>query len=339
MPAVEQRYPGHFTATTQQTSRFVDPWPYVTAGVTALVILALVSSWSFQKTLLSTTVQVSEEQPAKLKPVLLKQELIGALRIDVQATIPTNQWVTYEIQLLDQQGNLLAAGIKQAWHESGTWQEEGEFGTWSESDLWGGLDVRAAQDEVVVIGIQVLEYSNTTGQELDQPVAFRVTARSGVVDTRYIWAGLFGSATLAVLGFIAARTRGTQVIKKTIHSSDVGDRATVGGPNCLVQVIVKVEADTTAPRQLVARLFVRDGNGQQVYLRALSVQLHIQKDDDRKTQQATGRVKVFLILEPQASYGFYVEVTPDTSVDWTTLLVRNGLRTTRSVEAVHIRPV
>ncbi|CDN14057.1 hypothetical protein RintRC_4826 [Richelia intracellularis] len=37
------------------------------------------------------------------------------MRVDVEARISNNQWVTYEIQLLDKQGKLIASGVKQAW--------------------------------------------------------------------------------------------------------------------------------------------------------------------------------------------------------------------------------
>ncbi|MGK7945918.1 MAG: hypothetical protein AB4058_15755 [Microcystaceae cyanobacterium] len=51
---------------------------------------------------------------------------------------------------------------------------------------------------------------------------------------------------------------------------------------------------------------------------------------------AKGHFQKFFILEPQASYGFHVEVKPDRSVDLTTLKVQEGTRTRQSVPIIHI---
>jgi hypothetical protein len=68
--------------------------------------------------------------------------------------------------------------------------------------LQGGLDVQAKKKEPITVAIVVLEYGNTSGQQLEQPVGFKVTMENGVVDTRYLWPGLIGSG---ILGIIAIR--------------------------------------------------------------------------------------------------------------------------------------
>ncbi|NEQ14470.1 MAG: hypothetical protein F6K44_11625, partial [Moorea sp. SIO3E2] len=57
-----------------------------------------------------------------------------------------------------------------------------------------------------------------------------------------------------------------------------------------------------------------------------------------KIKGATGKLQTFFLLESRSSYGFYVEVCPDASVDRTTLRVIDGNRTFTSVEVVKISP-
>ncbi|MEW6497391.1 MAG: hypothetical protein AB1589_33555 [Cyanobacteriota bacterium] len=322
---------------TQRTRRFIDPWPYVALGATGLVFSALVAATFFQKTLLSKSIYVSEEEPIQLEPLQLKRQLIGALRIDVEATIATNQWVTYEIQVLDPQGKVIASVIKQAWSESGTWYEDGESGSWYEDDLVGGLDVRAKKQEQVTIAIAVLEYGDSSGREIDRPVPLNVTVQNGVVDKRYLWAGLVGATSLAVLACIATPMSGKEAIAKSIGDSDPSDRSTVGGSNHLVRVNVDVESDENSPRQLDVSLFINDAYGEQIYARSFPVKLSF-KEEEGKVKGATGQLEAFFILEPRSSYGFHVEVLPDAPVDRTTLTVRDGSRTLQGIEVAHISP-
>ncbi|MBD2103633.1 hypothetical protein [Leptolyngbya sp. FACHB-261] len=322
---------------TQRTGRFIDLWPHIALVVTVLVLLALLISGSFAKTLVSTQVQVSEGEPARLQPLVLQRATLGALRIEVKAVLPSNQWVTYEIQLQDSQGKVLASGLKQAWSESGTWQEEGESGSWQEDDLWGGLDVRSAQSETVSIVVDVLEYGDTAGQELDQPVPFEITVRNGVVDGRYLWAGLLGSGSLAALAYLSVLGSGKGVIAKTMPFSDIGERAVVGGPNNLVKVVVAIAADDTAPQRLQVALVVSNRNGDPVHQQTDWVRLRFHRNDKGTVEKATAQFETLLMLEPRSSYRFAVEVTPDASVDSTCLRVSEGARTLRNVEVSQVR--
>lgn len=325
------------TTQTQRTSRFVDPWSYIALGAAGLVLLALMGSQFFYKRLMSQTVYVEPEESVQLESIQLEPQLIGALRIDVRALLPSNTWVIYEIQILDQNGDVIASAMKEAWSESGTWYEDGESGSWSESDLQGGLDVQAKKNEQITLAIAVLEYGNTSGQELEQPVGFQVTVENGVVDTRYLWSGLIGSTILGIIAIIATPVSGKTAIAKTIQDSDPSERATVGGANQLVRVEIKVKSDETSPRQLTARLVINDAYGEQVYARALPMPLSL-KEEDGRVESAKGQVQCFFTLDPRSSYGFHVDVMPDAPVDQTKLTVRDRNRTLGSVEVVHISP-
>jgi len=321
------------TTKTQRTSRFIDPWSYIALGASGLVLLALMGSQFFYKKLVSERVSVEPEASVELESIQLEPRLVGALRIDVRALLPSNTWVIYEIQILDQNGDVIASAMKEAWSESGTWYEDGESGSWSESDLQGGLDVQAKKNEQITVAIAVLEYGNTSGQELEQPVGFKVTVENGVVDTRYLWSGLIGSAILGIIAVIATPISGKTAIAKTIQDSDPSGRATVGGADQLVRVKINVKADETFPRQLTARLVINDAYGEQVYARAMPMHFILGTEDTRRHQ-----LQCFFTLDPRSSYGFHVEVTPDAPVDQTKLTVRDRNHTLVPVEVVHIRP-
>lgn len=323
------------TIQNQRTSQFLDPWPHLAIVAIALIFLAWIGALIVPKTLLSTSLQVSEDEPAFLQPLPLKREPIGALRIDVKAIIPNNQWVTYEIQLFDREQKLIASGIKQAWNESGTWQEEGESGTWQEDDLLGGLDVRPVQEETVTVAISLLEYSDTAGQEIDLPVSFEVKVRDRAIDTRYLWAGLFGAVGLWVLACLFVNTAGKSVISKTINDSDVGGRGILGGPQSLVQVNVNIKSDETSPQKLNVHLSVKDGIGKQIYTKVFPVKLNLKKENG-KIEEANGSLTTWFVLQKRGSYGFYAEVVPDGPVDKTSLTVRDGTRTLTPIEVIQI---
>ncbi len=319
------------TINLKKTNRFIEPALYVALGATGLILIALIASAFFEKVLFSKTVSVSEEEVVKIEALKIEPQLIGALRIDATATIPSNRWVIYEIQLLDKQGKLIASATKEAWRESGSDSD----GSWSENDLDAGLDVRAKKNEELTLALTVLEYTDTIGRDITEPVNIQVKVANGVVDTRHLWPGLFGTLALSVMTFIAVPGTGKKVISKTISDSDPSERATLGGADKLVRVKINVQSDENSPSQMQARLVINDSYGEQLYSENIPLNLTFHREDG-KLEKVTGFTQKFLILETQDSYGFHVEVTPDQPVDRTTLTVLNGNRTRGAVEVVHI---
>lgn len=326
---------------TKKTSRFIDPALYISFGATGLIFLALIASAFFARVLFSKTVSVSEEETVKIEALKIEPHLIGALRIDATAFMPSNQWAIYEIQLLDKQGKLIASATKEAWQESGYDSD----GSWSESDLDAGLDVRAKKNEEMTLALTILEQGNasqfTTGSfgtsqpKPAQPVKINVRVANGVVDTRHLWPGLIGTLALSVMTFIAVPHNGKKAISKTINDSDPSDRATVGGSDKLVRVRINVKSDEYTPPQMRARLVINDSYGEQLYSENIPLSLTFHREDG-KLEKVTGYAQQFFIFETEDSYGFHVEVTPDASVDRTTLTVLEGNRTRGAVEVVHI---
>lgn len=321
---------------TQTTGRFVDWFIYLPWLATGAMFLALVIGAFMERTLISTNVTVDPDEPTELQPIQIKKEPLGALRIDVVAGLPTNQWVTYEIQVKDKNDKILASGIKQAWSETGTWAEEGESGTWAEDDLMGGLDVKSLQDEPVTIALDVLEYSDTAGKELNTAVPFQLTVKNGVVDDRYLWTGLFGTLVVAFITLFSVSSTGKMVMNKSNRDSDVTGRNTLGGADRLLRVVVKVKSDEFSPRGLNIRLTINDENGEQIYSQMHSVDVSLSKSDGKVSSGSASLTK-FFVLEPRASYGFHVEVTPDASIDRTRILIRENARTLFPVEVITIK--
>jgi hypothetical protein len=326
----------HVQSQTQKTGRFIDPFPYIPWLVVAVMFCSLIVGALTERTLGSTSILVEPDAPTQLTPIQLRKHLIGALRIDVVAGVPNNQWVTFEIQVKDTKGNILASGIKQAWSESGTWAEEGESGSWAEEDRLAGLDVRTNQDEPVVISLDVLEYSDTAGKEIDKAVPFDITVKNGVIDDRYLWVGLLGTLVLACITLFFVAATGKVVINKSNKDSDVVARNTTGGADCLLRVVVKINSDEHTPHRLNIRLTINGENGEQLYANLFWADVSISKDDGKVTGGKATLTK-FFILEPRASYGFYAEVTPDASIDRTRILVRENARTLFPVDVTTLK--
>ncbi len=323
-------------AQIHRVGRYTDPFFHLLWLITGGMIAALIIGTGWGKTLLSTTVRVTPDQPYTFPPIELRSNAIGAFRADVEAIVPTNRWLTYELQLKDAQGQVILSALKQAWAESGTWSEEGESGSWAENDLLAGLDVRAGKTEPVTLTLAVLDYSDTSGQELEQPVSFTITVTEGAVDTRYLWAGLVGTTLLGLLASFSFGKSGRLVIQRRTPDSEVGGRAILGGAKNLVRVYLYIKADRSAPPNLTVQLSITDSNGTEIYNNHHTVNLQQQKSDGKVTS-ARGQLCKFFELAPRDSYKFYAIVSPANSIDNTKIQVREKSRTLWPVEVTTIQ--
>ncbi len=323
------------TINTQRTGKFIDWSVHVALAAFLLSFLTLIASPFFQRTLLYKTVTATDDEIIKLDPVQFSTSSIGAMSVNAEAQITANEWVTFEIQLLDQSGKIVAAGIKEGWRETGSWYEDGESGTYDESDTLGGMDVKAKKDEKLTVAIALLEYGTAEGTDIDRPVPFQVILKSGVMDVGYFWFGTIGSFFLWLMTMLAAKKSGKKVINEKINDSDPTGRATVGGENKLVHVKVEIEADETTPSQLEVCLFVNDAYGEQIFAESVVVKVNVQKENG-KFQKATANLNKYFVFPKTASYGFHVEVHPDAPIDRTKLIVKDGVRTLFPIGVVEI---
>lgn len=317
---------------TRKIKRFRDFSPLIALGALGLIVCAGFISVFFQKTLVNQAINLSPEEAIALDPIELEKSPIGALRIDVAADIPSNRWITYEIALIDSQGNLLASAMKQAWKESGTWREDGESGTWSEQDVKGGLDIRSKTGEPITIELSVLEYGTTAGEEVDSSATLNVVVKNGVVDTRYFFIGTLATFLLSGFTTYSVYTSGKRVIQKSIGDSDLGGRGVMGGANNLIRATVAVVSDETSPSRFTIDFSIQDKDGEEVY--SHQFQLNRGSKINESYRQS---LRTFFLLEPKDSYRFYVEVVPDRSVDRTRLTVQEGAHTILEPDIIHIQ--
>ncbi|PAX51147.1 hypothetical protein [Brunnivagina elsteri] len=323
------------TINTQKTGKFIDWWVHVAFGAFLLSFLTLIASPFFQRTLLYKTVTATDDEIVKLEPVQVSANSIGAMSVNAEAQIGADEWVTFEIQLLDQNGKIVTEGVKEGWRETGSWYEDGESGSYDESDTLGGMDVKSKKDEKLTVAIALLEYGTNEGTDIDKPVPFQVTVKSGVMDVGYFWFGTIGSLFLWLMTMVAAKKSGKKVINEKINDSDPTGRATLGGENKLVRVKVEIEADETTPSQLEVCLFVNDAYGEQIFAESLLVNVSVQKENG-KFQKATANLNRYFVFPQAASYGFHVEVHPDEPIDRTKLIVKDGVKTLFPVDVLEI---
>jgi hypothetical protein len=107
----------------------------------------------------------------------------------------------------------------------------------------------------------------------------------------------------------------------------------MGGNNSLLKLVVTVKSDETTPKTLYVNLWIRDGNGEDLYTHTYSIYPRYVTTDVRSSQLVT-----YFQLPQKASYGFYVEVTPDAPIDRTELEVYDRVKTTGKVIVTRIEP-
>ena len=327
---------------TAKTKRFIDWWVYIPSAIASFLLLLTMFGTPFTKTLVNKIVTLEEGDAIKVDTISLEPSKIGALRIDVKSYLANDErsanfddWIVYEIQLIDRQGNIIASAMDEDWKEAGTWYEGGESGTWSESDLVGGIDLRSLEGEEIDVVIALLE-RKAAGQTDSsyRPTSFEVTIKNNVIDRRPLAWGFAWSGILAIVALYANRFSGGRSISQKIADSDPQGRSIVGGKDNLVRVYVYSRLDKHTPRKINLKLNIDNDYGERVYNEDYILPVVISKSD----RGISGSVKftAFFILEPYGSYRFKVDITPDAPVDRTYLEVRQRSKTVRAVDVTTI---
>ncbi len=319
-----------------KTTDFLDRWAYFPSSISAFLFLLILFGSPLAKTLVDKNIIATEKEPVKVDRIDLPASKLGALRIDVQTYVPNNHWVVYEIQLVDQNGQVIASAIDEAWRESGTWREGGESGTWSESDKLGGLDIRSSQAEKLDIVIQVLESGTARGQATDLSVSFDVKVKNGAIKKSDLWWGFCSSLGLSIMSLLATTMSGQKVLSEKINDSDPQGEAKVGREDRLIRVKIETELDENSPPTINIQLSLDNIYGEQIYNHTDTVNVSLTKDNEGSITKGTGRLESFFILESRSLYRFKVNVEPDDPVEWTSLIVRDGSQTLKDIELVKI---
>lgn len=319
---------------TEKNKRFIDRWAYVPGVVSCFILLCAVFSYAPAQTLLDKKVYLNEEA-VNVGSFELQPSKLGALRIDVTSsfgnTSSDDDWIIYEIQLVDSQGNIIASAIDEDWKESGIWREDGETGTWRESNLTGGIELRSPQAEQLDLVIQLLErkYPDSSNS-----LSFQVKVQNRVLNSSALWIGFVLSVIIAIGAVINTKDSGREAIARKINDSDPQARANVGGKDNLVKVKLEVRLDKNTPRTVEVSLAINNAYGERVYHDVHSVSVF--KYNSNGENRGMVHFKKFLILEPYSSYGFSVKVKPDDPVDWTYLEVRQGSKSLTSIDVINV---
>lgn len=309
-----------------QTGRFISKSAYLSLGIAGLVGVALFMAQFWQRLLIKKNVLITTEEALTLPAIALKTSPIGALRVDVAANLPWGSAVTYELQIRDQAGQVLASLVRDAWAETGNWAEDGETGTWSESELDAALDLRAQKSETITLAIAVLEHTNEQGMALKTAVPFDVQVYSGAIDKRYLWAGAIGTLFTTLLAFWAVPTSGKRVLSKTLRDNAVTDRTTIEKSDRLLRVVIKAKADPHAPSAFTLNLTINDAEGTPIFTKLISLATSYARSDG-KVQSASIKYTGFFLLPAPGSYGFHAEVLPHHTINKTTLTVYDDAHT------------
>lgn len=322
---------------TAKTKRFIDYWAFAPSAIAACLYLMGLFSFSITNTLVDKRIMV-EKEAVKVDTIDIQANQIGALRIDVKSDFSNsagyNDWIVYEIQIRDRNGKIIASAIDEGWQESGTWYEDGYSGTWQESESSGGIDLRAIEGEQIDVAIEVLERQGSAGVT-STPVFFDVKIQEGVVDRPPLWWGTFFSSVLALIALSAATDSGQKVIRAKIQDSDPQGRGMVGGKDNLVRVKICSKLDRNTPRSVRVKLAIDNEYGEAVYRHCYTVRVAIKREDG-KVRGGSVNLTSFFVIEPYGSYRFKADITPDASVDRTSLEVRQNSKTLKEVEVTTI---
>ncbi len=303
-----------FRSTTRRTSRFIDRWLWLSVAALGLVAVAGILSLTLPEILVNQQIRIGVGTTGRLAAMPVAARAWGALRINVRAQLPRQSWVAFEIQILDEGGNLLGSALKQAWRG-------GQGGP----DTIGMLDLRPERARNLVLAIAVLDAGQLPA---NRPVAFSVRVTQGEVDGRYLLAGFLGCTALVVLTTLACRFTGTPIVARTVADSEVHARAILGGRQVLVRATATVETDESGafPSATTLTFQVRDAWGERVYFANSSGRSATFLDWGRSNRQKQ-RVEWLLILQERGSYGFSIVASPEDSVEYVSLTVREGART------------
>jgi len=311
------------------SSAYVDRWARAALVLPLLGLALLLMDRLPERTLWSGTLMVGEEEETSPE-LTLPRSLIGGVRIEARTTLPTNRWAAFQVSVVAADGTVLLELVKEAWAESGVWQEDGESGTWSESDeelLW---DLRTRAAETVRLKIEVLDQGTSSdyapedsGSGTDaNPVLLSVSVKSGVIDRRFTVLGFFLSLGFSVLAFYMAGHGGRPVIVESNNDSEVKGRADMGGPGHLVQVAIAGLVDETAPPVMKVEVSVRDEGGADHYRAKHAVNVSF-RTDEGDIEDGRFSLRLYFEIPRAGSWGIFVKAMPDNPMEHLNLLVRD----------------
>lgn len=308
------------TAETQLTARFIRRGFYLALLAILLVLAVFLNTRSINQTLYSKTILVAKNEPLTLTTVELAPSWLGTVKVEASALVPKNRQVTYAIQLLTPQGQLLHSTPQHA----------------ERRNQKGSLDTRSVgfTQATASIAIAVLNYTDATGNELQQPIFLRVNIRKIELDSRYLWFGCLGIASLGIISLATHKFSPTiTAIRTSAANNAIEGRGVLGGPKQLVRVNLKLISNQKPTRRIEVTWCIVNEVGEIIYDSTLPVTLKF----NPKKALAIAKLERYFILSERGIYQFYVIAPPYEQIQRTILIVRDRARTFGPVKVKRIK--
>lgn len=241
------------------------------------------------------------------EPFRLDAGPLGSPFLAVEARIPPDTNVGYQLELLDPAGQVVLDLSREGWRETGTWSEDGESGTYDESETGVPLLLRPSADGLHRLRLRLQELSGSDGRPRTDPVAFEARLAPHRVNapllalTSAVGLVSSGCAWLALYGPIRRRHR--------LRSEEprLGLRADLGPGLVRLTLRARYEPDGGGlPAQVTLCLRIRDGMGRTRLRREQP--LTLRHSSVNGNDVLTGQLVLHLRLPERCSLGLQVDV-------------------------------
>lgn len=179
-------------------------WPWALALLPALPLAVLVVAALLPPR--SLTLRPAADRALLSEPFQLENGPLGSPLLQVEAMIPTDSSLLYQLELLDPAGQVVLELSREGWRETGTWTEDGESGSYDESDTAVPLLLRPAASGPHRLRLRLEELTGVSGRPLAEPVLFRaqlephsvnaplllLTAAAGLLCSGCAWMAIYG---------------------------------------------------------------------------------------------------------------------------------------------------
>lgn len=236
-------------------------WPWALALLPAIPLAVLLLAGLVPPR--SLTFRPAADRSLLSEPFRLESGPLGSPLLQVEATIPRDTNLTYQLELLDPNGQVVLELSRDGWRETGTWTEDGQSGTYDESDTAVPLLLRPAASGPHRLRLRLEELSGADGQPRAEPVGFRarlrphrvnaplllLTAAAGLVSSVCAWMGIYGHCR--------------RVHRLRLEEGRARLRADLGPGLVRLWITVRYEPEAQAPlpQSVPLRLQVHDGLG------------------------------------------------------------------------------
>lgn len=236
-------------------------WPWALALLPAVpLVVLLLSALAPQRSLRFTP---AADRALLSEPFFLSGGPLGSPLLLVEATIPQDTSLTYQLELLDPAGQVVLDLRRDGWRETGIWREDGESGTYDESDTAVPLLLRPAADGAHRLRLRLEELSAADGRPLAEPAGFRARLASHRVNAPLLLLTAAAGLVCSLCAWIALYSHCRRCHVLRLEEGRARLRADLGPGLVRLGLAARYEPewDGVLPESVRLRLQVRDGLG------------------------------------------------------------------------------